>query len=75
MRQHVQIVMRQLITEDICPVLSTQDTDTDRRRGHNFAVKLFVLFQSLGVIFRRNENLTLIHSRQRKQRNAHQHIQ
>ncbi|MNS76187.1 hypothetical protein D3C72_1097260 [compost metagenome] len=74
-RQHVQIVMRQLITENIRSVLGTQNTDADGRRSDDFAVELLVLFQPLGVALCRNENLALIHPRQRKQRNAYQHVQ
>ena len=50
--QHVQVVVRQFITENIGPVGSAQNTDPYRGRSHNFAVELLVLFQALGVILR-----------------------
>ena len=75
MRQHVQIVMRQLVGDNIGPVLGAQNTDPDRRRGDDFTVKLLMLFQTLGVVFRRNKDAPLIHARQRKQYNPHQHIE
>ena len=75
MREHVQVVMGKLVTEDICPVLSTQDTDPYRRRGDNLTVKLLVLLQTLSIRFRRNKDPPLIHSRQHKQRDAYRDVQ
>ena len=73
--QHIQIGMRQLVTQDVNTVDSAQNTNTDWRRGNNFTVKLFMFFQTLGIAFRRDKNTSLIHTCQHKQRRAHQHIQ
>ena len=75
MRKHVQVVMGKLVTEDIRPVLGTQDTDPHRRRGDNLTVKLLVLLQTLSIRFRRNKDPPLIHSRQHKQRDAYRDVQ
>ena len=75
MRQHVQIVVRQLVTQDVGPVLSTQNTDPHRRRGDYLTVKLLMLFQTLGVAFGGNKDSSLIHARQRKQRPSHQQVE
>ena len=75
MRQHVQVVMRQLVTEDIGAVLGAQDTDPHRRRGDNLTVKLLMFFETLGVCLCRNKYPALIHARQHKQRHAHRDIQ
>ncbi len=58
--QHVQVVVRQFITENIGPVGSAQNTDPYRGRSHNFAVELLVLFRwrwasfSAGIKMRRS---------------------
>ena len=72
--QHVQVVVRQFITENIGPVGSAQNTDPYRGRSHNFAVELLVLFQALGVILRGDKNAPLIHPRQREQHRAAEDI-
>ncbi len=74
-RQHVQVVMRQFVTQDVGPVLGTQDTDPHRRRGNNLAVKLLVFLQALGVAFGGNKDFSLIHARQRKQRPPRQQVE
>ncbi|MNE61009.1 hypothetical protein D3C80_1561920 [compost metagenome] len=75
MCQHVQIVMRQFVTQDIGPILRTEDTNPHRCRGDNFAVKLLMLFKTLSIALCRDENFTLIHARQHEQGDPHQHIQ
>ncbi|MNE36444.1 hypothetical protein D3C80_1302540 [compost metagenome] len=75
MRQHVQIVMRQLVAQNIRAILRTEDTNPNGCRGDYFTVKLLVLFQALSIALRRDENFTLIHARQHEQRDPHQHIQ
>ena len=67
--------MGKLVTEDICPVLSTQDADPHRCRGDNFTVKLLVLLQTLSIRLRRNKDPPLIHSRQHKQRDTYRDVQ
>ena len=74
-RQHVQVVMRQFITEDIGAVLGAQDTDPHRCGGNNLTVKLLVFLQTLGIAFSGDKNLPLIHPRQGKQRATGQHVQ
>ncbi len=44
--QHVEIIVRQLVTQDIGTVLGTQNTDPYRRRGDDFAVELLVFFET-----------------------------
>ena len=73
--QHVQIVVRQLVTENVGPVEGAQNTDPHRGGGHDFAVELLMLFQPLSVIFRRDKNAPLIHPRQRKQHRAAEDIE
>ncbi len=51
--QHIEIVMRQFVTQDVSAVLSTQNTDPHRCRGDNFAVELLVLFKAQRIGFSR----------------------
>ena len=74
-RQHVQVVMRQLVTQDVGSVLGTQNTNPHRRRRDNLPVKLLVFLQPLGVAFGRNKDFPLIHARQGKQRPARDQVQ
>ncbi|MNB93328.1 hypothetical protein D3C75_404600 [compost metagenome] len=75
MGQHVQVIVRQLVTQDIGPVEGTQDTDPDRSRSDNLAVELLMLFEPLGVDLRRDKDFTLVHSCQGEQRDPHQHVE
>ena len=75
MSQHIQIVMRQFVTQYVSAVLGTQNTDPYRRGGDDFTVELLMLFQTLGVVFRRNKYPPFIHARQREQDRASQDIQ
>ncbi|MPN51511.1 hypothetical protein SDC9_199159 [bioreactor metagenome] len=67
--------MRQLVTEDVNTVNGAQNTDPDRRGRDNLTVKLLMLFQPLGVAFRRNKDPSFVHPREGKQCRTYQHIQ
>ncbi len=75
MREHVQVGVRQFVTQNIDTIDSAQNTDPHRRGGDDFTVELFMFFQALSIALRRNENSPLIHPRKRKQPCAHQHVQ
>ena len=75
MGEHIEVGMRQFITENIDPVNGTQDANPHRRGSDDFPVKLLMLFQPLSIAFRRNKDTPFIHARQREQGGAHQHIQ
>ena len=75
MRKHIEIGMRQFVTQNIDAISGTQNADPDRRGGDNLAVKLLMLLQTLGVAFRWNENTPLIHPREGKQRRPGDHIE
>ncbi len=73
--QHIEIVMRQLVTEDVSPIQGAQNTDPHRRRGDNLAVELLMLLEALSIDLRRDKYFALVHPRQGKQRNPHQHVE
>ena len=75
MRQHVQIGVRQFVTQDINAIHRAQNTNTHRRRSHDFTVKLLMFFQPLSITFRWNKNAPFIHAREHKQCRPDQHVQ
>ncbi len=73
LRQHRQIVVRQLVAEDVGTVAGAQNTDADRRGRDDFTVKLLVLLQPVRVLLRRQEHSTLKQPGKREKNNrAHQ---